>query len=159
MKRFLLTLALLLSVPVIVWTQNGAYTTTPSSFGTPGTVTSIATTSPITGGTITTTGTIACATCTITIASGDIALATAEIASGACTSAQTDTATGTATTDVIIYTPAADPTGIDAYEVSATGSVYIWAYPTSNTANFKVCNNTAGALTPGALTINWKVVR
>lgn len=52
------------------------------SFGTPaggGTVTSIATTSPITGGTITTTGTIACATC-VTSAS---ALTNGQLVAGA----------------------------------------------------------------------------
>lgn len=45
---------------------NGAYST-PSGAGT---VTSIATTSPITGGTITSTGTIACATCVVASAPG-----------------------------------------------------------------------------------------
>src|SRR4051794_35954119 len=45
-----------------------------------GTVTSIATTSPITGGTITTTGTIACATCTVTVASGTSAMGTGAVA-------------------------------------------------------------------------------
>ncbi len=42
---------------------SGAVYATPTAAGGSGTVTSIATTSPITGGTITATGTIACATC------------------------------------------------------------------------------------------------
>lgn len=94
------------------------------------------------------------------IASGTIALATAAINSGACTTAQDGgTATGVATTDVIQWSPAADPTGVQGYAVSATGSLYIWAYPTTDHVNFKVCNNTAGQLTPAALTLNWKVTR
>jgi hypothetical protein len=35
----------------------------------------------------------------------------------------------------------------------------IFAYPTANNVNFKVCNNTAGSITPGAITLNWRVVR
>jgi hypothetical protein len=67
-----------------------------------GTVTSIATTSPITGGTITTSGTIACATCVVASSPGvgiahfagstqtvtSSTIATADIASGAVTSAK-----------------------------------------------------------------------
>ncbi len=124
-----------------------------------GTVTSVATTAPITGGTITGTGTIACATCTVTIASGAKALATTLIASGACSSAQTDTATGTLTTDTIILTFAADPTGTTGYAPSTSGMLSILHYPTMDTVNIKVCNNTLASITPGAVTLNWKVVR
>lgn len=94
-----------------------------------------------------------------TIASGTSAMGTSAIASGACATVVTTAATGTATTDTIQYTPNADPTGVTGYAVSATGSLYIWAYPTANNVNFKVCNNTSGSLTPGALTLNWRVVR
>jgi hypothetical protein len=30
-------------------------------------------------------------------------------------------------------------------------------YPGTNTMNFKVCNNTASGITPGAITLNWTV--
>jgi hypothetical protein len=93
------------------------------------------------------------------IASGTAAMGTSAISSGACASAVTTSATGVATTDTIIYVPNADPTGVTGYAVASTGSLYIWAYPTSGDVNFKVCNNTAGSLTPSALTLNWKVVR
>jgi hypothetical protein len=95
----------------------------------------------------------------VTIASGTAALGTSLITTGACASVVTVSATGTLTTDVIVYTPNADPTGVTGYAVSATGSLYIWAYPTANNVNFKVCNNTAGSLTPSALTLNWRVAR
>lgn len=94
-----------------------------------------------------------------TVSSGAKALATSAIGTGACSSAQTATATGTLTTDRIVFVPNADPTGVTGYAVSGTGSLYIWAYPTADTVNFKVCNNTSGSLTPGALTLNWQVVR
>ncbi len=93
------------------------------------------------------------------IASGTSAMGTSAISSGTCASVVTTAATGTATTDVIVYTPNADPTGVTGYAVSASGSLYIWAYPTSGNVNFKVCNNTGGSLTPSALTLNWTVRR
>lgn len=94
-----------------------------------------------------------------TIASGAKALATSAIASAACSAAQTDTATGAATTDVIIATFNADPTGVTGYVPLTTGMLTIIAYPTANTVNFKVCNNTASSITPGAITLNWSVTR
>ena len=101
----------------------------------------------------------ASATITQTIASGAKALATGAISSATCTSAQTDTATGTATTDAVIATFNGDPTAVTGYIPSTSGMPTIIAYPTSNTVNFKVCNNTASSITPGAVTINWRVVR
>lgn len=124
-----------------------------------GTVTSIATTSPITGGTITATGTIACATCTVTIANGTSALATGAITSATCATVVTTSATGTATTDNIMADFNADPTGVTGYAASASGMLTIIKYPTANNVNFKVCNNTSGSITPGAITLNWRVVR
>lgn len=96
---------------------------------------------------------------TQTIASGTAAMGTSAISSGTCATVVTVSATGVATTDAIIATPNADPTGVTGYAVSATGSLYIQAYPTANNVNFKVCNNTSGSLTPAALTLNWRVVR
>lgn len=151
-----------------VVTSGGAITTIDdvrTGFTAPGTgagtgsVTSVATTSPITGGTITTTGTIACATCTTTIASGAKTLATSAISSATCTSAQTDTATGTASTDAIIVSFNANPTAVTGYVPLTTGMLTIIYYPTTNTVNFIVCNNTSASITPGAVTINWRVVR
>lgn len=112
-------------------------------------------------GTDTTTMTFpsASATITQTIASGTLALATGAIGSGACTSAQTATATGTASTDTIIANFNADPTGTTGYIPSTSGMLTIVGYPTTNTVNFKVCNNTGNSITPGATSLNWRVVR
>jgi hypothetical protein len=125
----------------------------------PGTVTSVATTSPLTGGTITGAGTIACATCTVTIANGTASLGTSAIASGACATVVTSSATGVATTDNIMADFNSDPTAVTGYSPSVNGMLSIIKYPTSNNVNFKVCNNTGSSVTPGAITLNWRVTR
>ena len=93
------------------------------------------------------------------IASGAKALATSAISSATCSAAQTDTATGTLTTDAIIASFNGDPTAVTGYVPLTTGMLTIIPYPTANTVNFRVCNNTLSSITPGAITINWKVVR
>lgn len=94
-----------------------------------------------------------------TIASGSKALATSVITSGTCTAAQTATATGTATTDVVQIGFNGDPSGVTGFIPSTAGMLTILAYPTTNTLNLKVCNNTAASITPGAVTLNWRVMR
>lgn len=94
-----------------------------------------------------------------TVASGTATLGTSAISSGTCASAVTVTATGTAATDVVLTGYNVDPTSVTGYAPSAAGSLYIQPYPTVNNVNFKVCNNTAGSITPSALTLNWKVIR
>ena len=98
-------------------------------------------------------------TLTVTIATGTAALPTSSIASGACSSAVAVTAKGVVTTDVITTSFNADPTSIAGYVPSPGGSLYIVSYPTPGNVNFKVCNNTANAITPGAATLNWNVKR
>ncbi len=97
--------------------------------------------------------------CTLTIASGAKALATSSISSATCSSAQTTSATGTLTTDVVGASFNGDPTGVTGYVPLTTGMLTIIPYPTADTVNFKVCNNTASSITPGAITLNWRVTR
>lgn len=96
---------------------------------------------------------------TQTIASGTSALGTGAIPSAACAPVVTTTATGTATTDSVIASFNADPTAVTGYIPLTSGMLTIIAYPTSNSVNFKVCNNTSSSVTPGAITLNWRVVR
>jgi hypothetical protein len=35
----------------------------------------------------------------------------------------------------------------------------VWVFPTANQVNIRVCNLTAGSITPGAASVNWRVVR
>lgn len=93
------------------------------------------------------------------VASGTLTLSTSAIASGACTAAQTATATGTLSTDVVVASFNGDPTAVTGYIPSTNGMLTIISYATTNTFNSKVCNNTAASITPGAITLNWRVLR
>ena len=93
------------------------------------------------------------------IANGTAVLGTSAIASGACAAAVTSTATGVATTDDIEADFNADPTSTTGYSPSPAGMLTIIKYPAANAVNFKVCNNTGSSVTPGAITLNWRVMR
>lgn len=95
----------------------------------------------------------------LTIASGTAALGTTAISAGTCAAAVTAAATGTLTTDVVTAGFAGDPTAIAGYLPTPAGMLTILSYPTANTVNFKVCNNTGASITPGAVTLNWSVAR
>lgn len=100
---------------------------------------------------------------TTRVAGGSKALATSAIASGACTSPQTATATGadpaSPNFDSIVASFNGDPTGVTGYIPTTAGMLTIIPYLTTNTVNFKVCNNTSSSITPGAITLNYVVVR
>jgi hypothetical protein len=94
-----------------------------------------------------------------TIASGTAALGTSAIASGACATTVTAAATNTATTDVVLASFNGDPTAVTGYIPTTSGMLTVIPYPTLNNVNFKVCNLTSASVTPGAITLNWRVVR
>ena len=96
---------------------------------------------------------------TLTIASGTATLGTSAISSNSCASVVTVSATGVATTDAISWSFKADPKGVTGYGAGSTGPLSILAFPTVNNVNFRVCNLSSGSITPGALTLNWRVVR
>jgi hypothetical protein len=96
---------------------------------------------------------------TQTIASGTAALGTSAIASGACASVVTVSASGVLTTDNIMADFNADPTSTVGYQPSTSGSLTIFKYPTANNVNLKVCNLTGSSITPGAIILNFRVVR
>jgi hypothetical protein len=93
------------------------------------------------------------------VGSGTAAMGTSAIASATCATAVTVAATGVATTDVITASFNGDPTAVTGYVPLTTGMLAIIPYPTANNVNFKVCNSTSASITPGAITINWRVVR
>lgn len=93
------------------------------------------------------------------IASGTAALGTGAISSATCASAVTVSAPGVATTDVVLASFNGDPTAVTGYVPLTSGMLTIIGYPTANNVNFKVCNNTSGSITPGAITLNWRVNR
>lgn len=93
------------------------------------------------------------------IASGSKALTTDAISSATCSSAQSSSAVGTLTTDAIVVAFSGDPTATTGYIPSTSGMLTVVYYPTADNVNFKVCNNTISTITPGGVTINWRVVR
>jgi hypothetical protein len=94
------------------------------------------------------------------VASGSVTQDNGSIASGACSNAiDGGTATGVATTDRIVWNFNGDPTGVTGFAPLAAGGLYVIAYPTSDHVNFKFCNNTAGAIDPGSVVLNWMVLR
>jgi hypothetical protein len=94
-----------------------------------------------------------------TIASGTATLGTSAISSGACATAVTVSATGVATSDIIAFVPAGDITAVTGYAPSTSGGLAVYPYPSANNVNFKVCNPTSSSITPGAVTLNWRVAR
>lgn len=92
------------------------------------------------------------------IANGTSALGTGAITGGTCAATVTTAATGVATTDAIIWSFNADPNGVAGYTPGAgAGAFVVWSFPTVNNVNFRVCS--AAGVTPGAMTVNWRVVR
>jgi hypothetical protein len=89
----------------------------------------------------------------VTIASGTTALRTASIAATNCDLGNFTVATGTATTDKVIWNFNAAP--VAGYLSGLT----IYPYVNTNAVGFYVCNPTGTAQTPAAATLNWSVIR
>jgi hypothetical protein len=94
-----------------------------------------------------------------TICSGTVALGTSLIASGAAATTVTATCTGLASTDVVSLSFNSSPLAVTGYVPSTNGILGILAWPTTNTINISVFNNTASSITPGAITLNFRVTR
>jgi len=90
----------------------------------------------------------------VTIISGSTPLPTTVIAAGTCALAAT-AATSLASSDVIIATFASDPAMVTGY----LAGLSVYSFPSQNSVNFEVCNISASAITPGPLTLNWKVFK
>jgi len=100
------------------------------------------------GTTITASGGVISATGGSGIANTTATVGTTAVAANTCTSATTVTMTGVATTSVFIFTPNADVSAVTGW--GANGGLTVVAWPTANTLNYKVCNQTASSITPGA---------
>ena len=101
---------------------------------------------------------------TQTVASGSLALATSAISSASCQtvtagSVNSAAATGVATTDTIQFIPNGSIKAVTGYTPSTSGGLTITPYPTAGYVNFDVCNWSASSITPGAVTLNWRVTR
>lgn len=96
---------------------------------------------------------------TTTVAAGTVALGTAAIPSGTAATLITISAPGVLTTDNIMADFNSDPTGVVGYQPSASGMLTIIKFPSVGFVNFYVVNNTGLSITPGAITLNYRVVR
>lgn len=96
---------------------------------------------------------------TVTIATGTAALGTSAITSGACATVVTVAGSGILATDPITWTPNASIKAVTGYAPTTSGGLSVTAYPTSGNVNFDVCNWSSGSITPGAVTIDWRVTR
>lgn len=77
---------------------------------------------------------------------------TTAISANTCTTASTVTMTGVTTSAVFVIGPSSDVSAVTGW--GATGGLVIEAWPTANTLNYKVCNQTGSTITPGAVTWN-----
>jgi hypothetical protein len=95
--------------------------------------------------------------------SGTVALGTNAIASAACAAEITAAATGVTPAgthpDVVTASWNGDPTAVTGFVPATTGALTIFSYPKTDAVGFKVCNYTASPITPGAITLNWRVSR
>jgi hypothetical protein len=82
------------------------------------------------------------------IANTTTTVGTTMIGVNSCSSATAVTMTGMATTSTIVMTPNADVSGVTGWGVN--GGLTIDAWPTANTLNYKVCNQTSSSITPGS---------
>jgi hypothetical protein len=83
-----------------------------------------------------------------------ITMPTALIASAAESTTATGTCTGLTTSDSVSCTAAVHLSGVTGFAPSTSGILTVLVWPTSNTINLSYENNTAGSITPGALTIH-----
>lgn len=95
----------------------------------------------------------------VIIAKGTITLGTSAISANTCASIVTVSATGVATTDVVNPGLNARISTVTGYTPASTGALRIDVYPTANNVNAEVCNPTSSSITPGAVTLNFQVLR
>lgn len=103
-------------------------------------------------------------TFTVTICNGTMTLGTTLMTTGTKFGANastplTATCTGAATSDNVMIDFASDPSGVTGYAPSASGTLTIVKWVTANTINLYQYNDTAASVTPGTMTVNYRVVR
>jgi hypothetical protein len=86
------------------------------------------------------------------VADIQIVLPTSPIAANTCTPAVTATMTGLSPTATFTTAFASNPTLVHGW--GATGGLTFAAWPSANTINWSVCNQTNTSITPGAMTLN-----
>jgi len=91
--------------------------------------------------------------------SGTASLGTGAISSGTCAADVTISVPGILSSDVVLAGFNGKPTAVTGYIPSTAGMLTIIPWPSANNVNFTVCNNTNSSITPGPITLNWRVTR
>lgn len=86
------------------------------------------------------------------IANVQVILPTSAIAANSCTTPASVTMTGVATTSAFSTAFASNPNSVNGW--GTNGGLTFNAWPTANTLNWSVCNQTTASITPGAITLN-----
>ncbi len=82
------------------------------------------------------------------IANTTFTVGTTAMSANTCTTASTVTMTGVLTSSAFFISPSTDVSAVTGW--GSTGGLVIDAWPTANTLNYKVCNQTASSITPSA---------
>jgi hypothetical protein len=93
------------------------------------------------------------------VASGSTDLGTTAINAEACATAITVTANGALSTDTVVFSPNASIKAVTGYTPGVAGGLTVAGYPGANAVTFDVCNWSSGQITPGAVRLNWRVIR
>jgi hypothetical protein len=101
---------------------------------------------------------------TSTVASGTAALlntpsGTMAINTGSCATTISVAAAGVLSTDNIQADFNTSPLSVVGFGGGSTGLLTILKWPTAGFVNFAECNYSGASITPGAMTLNWRVVR
>ncbi len=94
-----------------------------------------------------------------TICSGTVTLGTSAIPAGTAARTVTAACTGLLSTDNIMLDFNSSPLSAAGWAPSANGILTIVKWPSANTINVAVVNNTRSSITPGPITLNYRVVR
>jgi hypothetical protein len=89
------------------------------------------------------------------VADATTTVGTAAISANTCTSATTVTMTGVTTAMTFTFTPTADLSAVTGWGAGGA-TLFVDAWPSANTLNYKVCNNSSASITPG-LGTTWNV--
>lgn len=97
---------------------------------------------------------------TVGINSSTINIGSQTVANGACSSTLTATLTGLVAGANFFADFASDPTAVTGWNPAAAAQpITIIKYATTNTANIKLCNYTAGSITTGAMTLTVSAIK
>jgi hypothetical protein len=93
------------------------------------------------------------------IAYGSQALGTTLISANSCATAINVSATNVVATDVMLISTNLDISTQTGYSFTNIDGLKVYWWASSGYVNFHVCNGTSSSITPGAVTLNWSILR